>query len=261
MDRRKFVNLAAAGAAAFIQGKRRLVPIESPGPLHPLLSSSSSSDLTFAKPAPAGARTNKLIIPTDTPDRFKAKVMEFNPVPAIDPDTWELQVRGMVERPLKLRVTDVNRMPRIKQSSRMKCVQCWSARIEWEGFRCGELLRHARPKPGATWVRFDCADMYYDYVKLEELLHPHTLFALAMNGEPLTPEHGAPLRLVMPFKYGYKSSKLITKITLTDHGGQGVVADTWPYYSQSGDIESGYDHPFDFPGQTRKIQGGEIIEY
>jgi len=82
-----------------------------------------------------------------------------------------------------------------------------------------------------------------------------------MNGEPLTPEHGAPLRLVIPFKYGYKSSKLITKITLLNHGGQGIVADTWPYYSQTGNIEAGYDHPYDFPGQTKKISGGEIMDY
>lgn len=187
--------------------------------------------------------------------------MEFNPIPAPDPATWELQVGGMVERPMKLRLADVKRLPRIKQSSRMKCVQCWSVRIEWQGFRCGELLRLARPKADATWVRIDCADMYYDYIKMTELLHPRVLFALGMNGEPLTPEHGAPLRLVMPFKYGYKSSKLITRLTLANKGGQGVVADTWPYYSQTGDIEPGYDHPFDFPGETRKIKGGEIVDY
>ena len=187
--------------------------------------------------------------------------MEFNPVPPIDSAAWQLEIGGLAGRPLKLKLADIKRLPSVKQSSRMKCVQCWSARIDWEGFRSGELLSLARPKPGANWVRLDCADMYYDYLKMEELLHPRTLFALAMNGEPLTPEHGAPMRLVMPFKYGYKSSKLITKITLTDKGGQGVVADTWPYYSQTGDIEPGYDHPFDFPGQTRKIKGGEITEY
>src|SRR2546428_9439924 len=96
---------------------------------------------------------------------------------------------------------------------------------------------------------------------MEELVHPRTLFALGMNGEPLTPEHGAPLRLVIPFKYGYKSSKLITKITLIDHGGQGVVADTWPYYSATGDIERGVDHPFDLPGVAKKINGGGVLDY
>lgn len=213
-----------------------------------------------AFPAPAGA-TRKLIIPSDTPDRFKAKIMEFNPVPAPDPATWELEIGGLVERPVKLRLGDVRRLARVKQSSRMKCVQCWSSRIDWEGFRTGELLKLVRPKPEATFIRLDCADMYYDYLKIAEALHPHTLFALGMNGEPLTPEHGAPLRIVLPFKYGYKSTKLITKITLTNKGGQGVVADTWPYYSQTGDIEAGYDHPFDFPGQTKKIKGGEITDY
>jgi methionine sulfoxide reductase catalytic subunit len=253
MDRRKFVNLAAAGTAALVGTLPRF-----------------ESDITSAGLVPAASRrvrasgssdAKKLIIPTDTPDRFKAKVMEFNPVPAVNADSWRLQIEGLTEHPLSLRLADLRSLPHITQSSRMKCVQCWSARIEWEGFRCSELLRLAGPRSAAEWVRFDCADMYYDYVKVQELLHPRTLLALAMNGEPLTPEHGAPLRLVMPFKYGYKSSKLITKITLTDKGGQGVVADTWPYYSQTGDIEAGYDHPFDFPGQTRKIKGGEITEY
>ena len=82
-----------------------------------------------------------------------------------------------------------------------------------------------------------------------------------MNGEPLTPEHGAPLRLVMPMKYGYKSSKLITKLTFVDREGVGLVADGWPYYSASGDILPGVDHPFEFPDETRKIKGGEITEY
>ena len=111
-------------------------------------------------------------------------------------------------------------------------------------------------------MRVDCADRYFDCVKMEDLLHPRTLFAVGMNGEPLSPEHGAPLRLVIPSKYGYRSSKLITKLTLVDAGCQGIVADAWPgYYSPTGEIEAGVDHPFDFPGQARKITGGEILEY
>lgn len=210
---------------------------------------------------PAGAGERKLIIPTDTPDRFRAKIMEFNPVRAVDEEKWTLEIGGLVGRPTVLRVADLKRLPYIKQSSRMKCVQCWSTRIEWGGFRGRELVKLIEPKPSARFVRFDCADSYYDYISMDELLHPHVLFATVMNGEPLTPEHGAPLRIVMPFKYGYKSAKLITKITLTDHGGQGVVADTWPYYTQGGDIQAGYDHPFDLPNQTRKIAGGEITDY
>ena len=111
-------------------------------------------------------------------------------------------------------------------------------------------------------MRIDCADRYFDCVSMEDLLHPRTLFAVGMNGEPLTPEHGAPLRLVMPHKYGYRSSKLITKLTLVDTWCQGIVADAWPsYYSPTGEIEAGVDHPFEFPGEARKITGGEILDY
>ena len=211
--------------------------------------------------AAEGARP-KWIFPTDTPDRFHLKVMEFNPVPAPDARSWDLAIEGLAGPPLRLKLADLERLPRITQSSRLKCVQCWSGRVRWEGFRADELLKLTRPKPEAAWVRIDCADRYFDFLKMEDLLQPRTLFALGMNGEPLSPEHGAPLRLVIPFKYGYRSSKLITTLTLSDTGGQGIVADAWPgYYSPTGDIESGVDHPFDFPGETRKIAGGEITEY
>lgn len=223
----------------------------------PALSALSPGPFSAANAAVGG----KLIIPTDVPDRFRLKVMEFNPVPAPDPKTWELEVGGLVKRPQKLRLPELKRLPVVNQSSRLKCVQCWSGRILWHGFRAAELLKLVQPLPAAAWIRVDCADLYYDYLRVEEMLHPHTLFALGMNGAPLTPEHGAPLRLVLPFKYGYKSSKLITKVTLVDKGGQGVVADTWPYYSQTGDIEAGVDHPFDLPGLTKKIKGGEILDY
>jgi DMSO/TMAO reductase YedYZ molybdopterin-dependent catalytic subunit len=204
----------------------------------------------------------KWILPTDTPDRFGLKVMAFNPIPAPDPATWELTIGGLVSTPMRLKVADLERLPRVAQSSRLKCVQCWSGRVRWEGFRSAELLKLAGPKPGASWVRIDCADRYFDCVKMGDLLHGRTLFAVGMNGEALSPEHGAPLRLVMPSKYGYRSSKLITKLTLVDVGCQGIVADAWPgYYSPTGEIEAGVDHPFDFPGQARKITGGEIVEY
>ncbi len=244
VTRREFLEVATGGSAAVALGSAGIV------------------EATAANPQSASvAGGRKLIIPTDNPDRFHAKVMEFNPVRAVDESAWRLEVGGMVTRPLRLSLAEVRKLAMVRQNSRMKCVQCWSTRITWEGFRTAELLKLAKPLPGATHLRLDCADRYYDFNTLAEMLHPHTLFALKMNGEALSPEHGAPLRLVMPAKYGYKSSKLITKITLLNHGGQGVVADTWPYYTQGGDIQPGYDHPFVLPGQTRKIAGGEITDY
>jgi methionine sulfoxide reductase catalytic subunit len=201
------------------------------------------------------------IIPTNKPDRFNLKVMAFNPIPAPDLKGWELTIEGLDKQPIRLKAADLDRLPRVSQSSRLKCVQCWSGRVNWEGFRCQDLLRLTGAKPELEWVRVDCVDKYYDFVKMEDLLHPRTLFGLGMNGEALSPEHGAPLRLVLPMKYGYKSSKLITKLTFVDHGGVGLVADGWPYYSASGDILAGVDHPYEFPDEVRKIKGGEITEY
>ena len=209
----------------------------------------------------AERRRSGWIIPTNKPDRFGLKVMAFNPIPAPDPKTWELTIEGVGASPVRLKAGDLDRLPRVSQSSRLKCVQCWSGRVTWEGFRAQDLLRLTGTAPDLLWVRVDCADRYYDFVKLEDLLHPRTLFGLGMNGEALTPEHGAPLRLVLPAKYGYKSSKLITKLTFVNEGGMGLVADGWPYYSATGDILPGVDHPFEFPDETRKIAGGEITEY
>jgi len=211
--------------------------------------------------AQAERRRNGWIVPTNKPDRFNLKVMAFNPIPAPDLKTWELAVEEPGQAAVRVTLSDLGKLPRVQQSSRLKCVQCWSGRVNWEGFRGQELLRLVGAKAGLLWVRVDCADKYYDFVKLEDLLHPRTLFALGMNGDALTPEHGAPLRLVLPHKYGYKSSKLITRLTFVDKGGMGLVADGWPYYSASGDILPGVDHPFEFPDETRKIAGGEITEY
>ena len=208
------------------------------------------------------ADSRKWILPADVPDRHHLKVMEFNPIPVPDPQSWELAIEGLAAQPLRLKRADIERLPRVRQSSRIKCVQCWSARVAWEGFRAGDLLKLAGPRPEATWVRIDCADRYFDFLPMEDLLHARTLFATGMNGEALSSEHGAPLRLVIPFKYGYRSTKLITRLTFANVGGQGIVADAWPgYYSPTGNIEAGVDHPFDFPGETRKIAGGEIVDY
>ena len=226
-----------------------------------LLASAALSHLTTLEAGQPDRHSGKWIIPTNKPDRFGLKVMAFNPIRVPDPALWELTVGGLAHETLTLKAGDLERFTRVAQNSRLKCVQCWSGRVDWVGFRAQELIALAAPKKGADWVRVDCADKYYDFVKLEDLLHPRTLFATAMNGEALTPEHGAPLRLVMPQKYGYKSSKLITSLTFVEDGGRGLVADGWPYYSETGDILPGVDHPFEFPDEARKIPGGEIVEY
>ena len=204
----------------------------------------------------------KLLLPSDQPDELGFRLMWYNPVPPLHPATYRLKVHGLVEKPRSLTLAHLRALPREEQSSRMKCVQCWSARTTWGGFRPGAFLDLVKPKPGARAVRIDCADKWYEYFTLEELRSPRVLFALEMAGKPLTDRHGAPLRLIDPGRYGYKSAKLITAIEFVAEGKGSMACDIGPYYSPGGEIKAGYDHPLDLgPGVRRRITGGEIVDY
>jgi methionine sulfoxide reductase catalytic subunit len=204
----------------------------------------------------------KLLLPSDEPDEFGFRLMWYNPVPALDASNYRLKVQGLVENPQLLALADLRRFPSDSQSSRLKCVQCWSARTTWGGFRFAHLLETAKPLKTAKAVRVDCADKWYEYFSIQDLLSPRVLFVLDMAGKPLAERHGAPLRLIDPGRYGYKSAKLITSIEFVAEGKGSMACDIGPYYSPSGEIKAGYDHPLDIgPNERRKISGGEITEY
>jgi len=204
----------------------------------------------------------KLLLPSDEPDEFGFRLMWYNPVPALDASNYRLKVQGLVENRQLLALADLRRFPPDSQSSRLKCVQCWSARTTWGGFRFAHLLETAKPLKTAKAVRVDCADKWYEYFSIQDLLSPRVLFVLDMAGKPLAERHGAPLRLIDPGRYGYKSAKLITSIEFVAEGKGSMACDIGPYYSPSGEIKAGYDHPLDIgPNERRKISGGEITEY
>ena len=102
------------------------------------------------------AAANGWIIPTNKPDRFNLKVMAFNPIPAPDPKTWELTIEGAGEPGVRLNAGDLDKLPRVAQSSRLKCVQCWSGRVNWEGFRAAGAAapdrREDRPARGSASI-------------------------------------------------------------------------------------------------------------
>lgn len=212
----------------------------------------------------AGAQSSskKLLLPSDTPDEFHLRLMWYNPVPPIDVATWRLKVAGLVERPRSFSVAELRKLPVESQSARMKCVQCWSARATWGGFRYGALAELVKPSAKAKAIRIDCADKWYEYFTLEELKNPRLMFVMDLAGQPLPDKHGAPLRLLDPSKYGYKSAKLITSITFVEAGKGSMACDIGPYYSPDGRILAGYDTPLDLGGKVkRKISGGEILDY
>jgi sulfoxide reductase catalytic subunit YedY len=204
----------------------------------------------------------KLLLPSDEADELGFRLMWYNPAQALDVSRWQLNVHGLVEKPQSLTLADLRHLPQESQSSRMKCVQCWSARTNWGGFRFGHLLETAKPLKTAKAVRIDCADKWYEYFSIQELLSPRVLMALDMAGKPLADRHGAPLRLIDPGRYGYKSAKLITSVEFVAEGKGSMACDIGPYYSPSGEIKAGYDHPLDIGAkERRKISGGEITEY
>jgi methionine sulfoxide reductase catalytic subunit len=213
-------------------------------------------------PQPSPPATKKILLPSDVPDEFKLRIMWYNPCPPVDQTSYRLKVSGLVDKPLALSLLEMRKFPQERQSSRMKCVQCWSARNNWGGFRFGEILERAKPRKTARAVRVDCADKWFEYFTLDEIRQPRVLLCLDLEGKPLPDQHGAPLRLLDPARYGYKSAKLITAITFVEQGKGSMACDIGPYYSPTGEIQAGYDNPQDIPGKPRrKIKGGEITEY
>jgi DMSO/TMAO reductase YedYZ molybdopterin-dependent catalytic subunit len=187
-------------------------------------------------------------------------VRYYKPFAPVDRDAWRLKVSGLIAARANFRLADLLAWPQIQQVSRLKCVECWSFRAKWGGFHYSTLVEHVELKPEATHVRFDCADDYWETVSVEELADPRVIFVLRMNDDVLRDEYGAPLRMIFPAKYGYKSAKAITSITFTDRDGAGYWSTVGPYPGH-GDIQPGVDSPQDMPGQSMVIDGGEITTY
>jgi len=185
-------------------------------------------------------------------------IRSANPFLGVDIASWGLAVTGLVEKPMGFGYEDLFGFKRVTQVSRLKCVECWSAKATWEGFRVEEILRRVQPRPEAKYVYFQSADSYYESFALEELTRPRVLFVLRMDGKPLSPDHGFPLRLIAPFKYGYKNIKYITRMEFTDSRKRNYWSNNGPY-SVDGTIQPGIDHPLDFGKKPLPINGGEVF--
>ncbi|MDP6477457.1 MAG: molybdopterin-dependent oxidoreductase [Nitrospinaceae bacterium] len=191
-------------------------------------------------------------------DRPGFFIRSANPFMGVDANDWGLSISGMVAKPTALAYEDLFGFKVISQVSRLKCVECWSATAQWEGFRFQELVDRVKPDPKAKYVYFQSADSYYESYTLEELLRPRVLMVIRMNGQPLSKDHGFPLRLIAPFKYGYKNVKYITSIEFTDSRKRNYWANNGPY-SVDGTIQPGIDHPLDFNKKPLPINGGEVF--
>lgn len=206
--------------------------------------------------------------PTEDPDAVKGPLLQnedrqgffirwYKPFYAPDPASWSLTLEGELENPLIFTIKDIQELAHESQASRLRCVDGWSVAARWEGIRFSQIFNLVKPRSEVTWLHFTCADGYEEALKVEELISDRVMLADGMNGAPLTPEHGAPLRLIVPAKYGYKGPKAITKIEFKTSAGWG----TWPkrgMYTIEGDIGAGMDVPLDLSA-PRVIQNGEIF--
>lgn len=147
----------------------------------------------------------------------KLIINSFDTTPQIDPHKFRLTLNGEINRPLQLSLADIQTLPLTSMVIRHVCVEGWAAIVQWSGVRLRDLVALAQPKTGVRYVYFKSADGYYESWDLASSLHPQTLMAYQKNGQPLSADNGAPLRLAAPIKLGYKQSKWVTEITLVSH--------------------------------------------
>lgn len=220
LDRRKFLTGAAAAGLALYASQSPALPLQ-------VAKSKYSPD---AKTTPIEAVT--------TYNNFYEFGFEKGDPSAnsgkFKPSPWTVQVDGMVAKPTTFDIDKLIKMfPLEERIYRMRCVEAWSMVIPWNGFPLAALLDKVEPLGGAKYVAFETvmrpAEMpgqsglfqslawpYVEGLRLDEARHPLTLLAVGLYGQTLPNQNGAPIRLVVPWKYGFKGIKSIVRITLTD---------------------------------------------
>ncbi len=262
-QRRDMIRLMAGGAAgaamaSWAQRDARAQTVAKPGKL---------AALPGARSAVAGAVTMEKITEYNDASTYN-NYYEFGTDkadPAKNAHTlkttpWTVEVEGLVKKPGKYTLEDLVKLSAQEERIyRLRCVEGWSMVIPWVGYSLSELLKRVEPTPGAKFVEFltlaDPKTMpfvgsrvldwpYAEGLRLDEAMHPLTLLAYGMYGEVLPNQNGAPVRLVVPWKYGFKSGKSLVKIRLTDKqpgtAWNKAAANEYGFYSN---VNPNVDHP------------------
>lgn len=186
---------------------------------------------------------------------------------------WAIEIGGLVDKPGSYDLDDLTKGQSIDERIyRFRCVEAWSMVVPWNGFELGALLKRVGVQSSAKYVAFETLmrpeEMpgqqdgsfpwpYVEGLRLDEAMHPLTLLATGLYGEPMPKQNGAPVRLVVPWKYGFKSIKSIVKITLTAE----MLPTTWNILQPSeygfyANVNPGVDHPRWSQASERRIGGG-----
>ncbi len=233
-ERRELLRLWAAGAVgatlAAWAGREALAEATRPGKLAALPGGASAvagamSLEKLTSYQDASTYNNFYEFGTDKADPARnAHTLKTTP--------WTVEVEGLVKKPGKYGIEDLIKLSAQEERIyRLRCVEGWSMVIPWVGYSLSELIRRVEPLGSAKYVEFitlaDKARMpglgsrvldwpYVEGLRLDEAMHPLTLLAFGMYGEVLPNQNGAPVRLVVPWKYGFKSAKSIVKIRFTE---------------------------------------------
>ncbi len=189
---------------------------------------------------------------------------------------WTVTIDGMVDKPADYAFEDIMAAMSIEERLyRFRCVEAWSMVIPWNGFELADLLNLAGVQEGAKYVRFETLYRpeefrgqrsgwidwpYIEGLRMDEAMHPLTIMATGIYGRDIPNQNGAPLRLVVPWKYGFKSIKSIVKITLTDE----QPVNTWQQlqpteYGFYSNVNPTVDHPR-WTQATERVIGGGLFQ-
>ncbi len=147
---------------------------------------------------------------------------EYSKLKSNDFKNWKLKVHGLVDKPLEMSLDEIKSLHKQDQITKHNCIQGWTAVAEWGGLPMRDLVKLCKPQKSAKYVIFHCYDIdehgrpYYTGLRLDDMYDKQTILAYEMNGEPLSIEHGAPVRLRCEKKYGYKMAKYIKSIEFVD---------------------------------------------
>jgi len=136
--------------------------------------------------------------------------------PGVILENWTLTVCGAVQKPGDYRLKQIQALPRIRQNTRHVCVEGWDVIGRFGGARLSDFLNMIGADTSARFLTVACADDYYESLDMATALHPQTLLCYEMYDQPLTRKHGAPLRLTIPTKVGYKQAKYLTDLKVTN---------------------------------------------
>jgi DMSO/TMAO reductase YedYZ molybdopterin-dependent catalytic subunit len=135
--------------------------------------------------------------------------------PGVIFENWKLTVSGAVKKPGDYTLAQVQALPRFRQNTRHICVEGWDVIGRFGGARLSDFLQLVGADPTARFITVNCADDYYESLDMATALHPQTLLCYEMYEQPLTRQHGAPLRLQIPTKIGYKQAKYLTDLKVS----------------------------------------------